>query len=151
MTDKFPHHARQRRRIHRFLDKWVVTLGLGPWTLDQVYSSGELPKELAGGPDSVVHASCNVSWEYQRARISWNCNSISDLDDDQLERVVIHELCHVLVAQMCDYRSECGRFIEVKHEEATVTRLTNAIKWIEADARRRGEREAKRARSVRRR
>lgn len=60
-------------------------------------------------------------WPYRKATINFWFNATTDLDDEDLEEVVVHELCHILVNQM----REKG----IVHEEAVVTALSKAFIW----------------------
>ena len=73
-----------------------------------------------------------VMWEYRKASIAIDMTQIQGMSDVDLEIAFIHELGHVLVAEMRDWSSdEKGR----KHEEHVVEGLSRAFFWVRNAAR----------------
>jgi predicted SprT family Zn-dependent metalloprotease len=68
-------------------------------------------------------ANCTAHWMYLTARIQVNLLALEYIDNDDLEDVAVHELCHILVNEM--------REGELHHEERVVTWLTKAFFWVE--------------------
>ena len=64
-----------------------------------------------------------VRWEYLWATIDVNLTACSELTDDELEQALLHELAHVLLAEIRDRRGQ-------HHFERTCTRLAQVFKWI---------------------
>ena len=62
-------------------------------------------------------------WEYLWATIDVNLTACSELEDDALEQCVLHELAHILLAEVKDCRGQ-------KHFERTCTRLAQVFTWI---------------------
>jgi len=48
------------------------------------------------------------------------------MDGDEIERAVVHELCHILVNEM--------REDEIHHEERVVTGLQKAFMWVAGES-----------------
>ena len=55
-----------------------------------------------------------------------NGKVLDGMTPQQIERIAVHELCHILVNEM--------RESEMCHEERVVTMLTKAFLWVEAAA-----------------
>lgn len=110
-------------------EKWIKALGLGWWNIEVHYYDvpGEIVRlfrQIDNG--DVVPAFVDTNWMYGTAKISVNLPAFEDMEPKQVERIVVHELCHVLVNEM--------REGELHHEERVVTGLTNAIFWAIAAA-----------------
>ena len=137
-------YRKQRQRIRKCFEKWRIWLGLEHWQISLHYSD----EGLTAGADAdgwKTTARCSVQWQYMKARIDWDVPAIADIEkDSDLDEIVVHELCHILVNEM---REE-----GIKHEERVVTSIENAIMWstnataAETEKRlRRKKRKAKRA------
>ena len=61
--------------------------------------------DQANGPDSPV-CGTQCDWQYRRAVMSWNLPEACSLQDDELELVAIHELCHPLIDPVWDAHPE---------------------------------------------
>ena len=120
--DAFAHHHARCRRV---FDEWLQPLGLLWWSVDIDYydDSAEFPGGTGSG-DSRVVARVWAQWEYLQAKIAINVPEVAQMDDDKLERVLVHELCHILVSEMRADPDAC-----TDHEERTVTQLANAFIW----------------------
>lgn len=86
--------ALQQSRIEMFLDKWLPLVGLGDWDMYHVFNRDNV---VHGADGSLTQAAVTPQWPYMEARFEWNLTMIAQNDDDSLEEVVIHELCHCLV------------------------------------------------------
>ena len=112
---------RQQDRVRKLLDKWVDPLGLGDWQIKLFLFHDALPgRESEGGAFAPVFQT-ESSWEYKMARIDGAACQTADCTDAELERLLVHELVHSLVAEM---REEDP---DHKHEERVVTSITDAI------------------------
>jgi hypothetical protein len=112
--------------IQAAFDKWLKRLGLLWWEIDINFydDPGEIVKHFRDpGEDYTVAAVTYVKWIYASASIDVNLPAFTGLDQDKIERIVVHECCHVLVNEM----REC----ELHHEERVVTQLTKAFFWTE--------------------
>jgi hypothetical protein len=107
--------------------KWLKPMGLLWW--DVKINLYDDPEEIAErfrdpGDDEVVAAVTYVKWQYASASIDINVPAFAGLDQDKIERIVVHECCHILVNEM--------REGDLHHEERVVTQLTKAFFWTEA-------------------
>jgi hypothetical protein len=118
-----PNYAAQKRRIRRLIDKWHKSLGMGWWSLDIKYSNTTRDD---GDDYSTVLMAVHTDWEYRKAAITVHIPSMFDVSNEDLEKCVVHELCHVLVNEMHDWTLEDpGK----KHEERVVCGLADAFLW----------------------
>jgi hypothetical protein len=113
--------------------KWIPALGLAWWDIDICYydDPASILQNFRRDDDRLVLATCDANWIYGTATICINLPAFADRTPEQIERTVVHELCHILVNEM--------REGELHHEERVVTTLTKAIFW--AIAAREAERE----------
>lgn len=115
-----------QERIKAAFDKWLKPLGLLWWEIKIVYY--ENPSDIievfrAIDEDRVLVAKTYADWKYASAKICINVPEFRGRTDNEIERIVVHELMHVLVNEM--------REGELHHEERVVTTLTKAAFWIE--------------------
>jgi hypothetical protein len=110
-------HA-HRQRARRIFDAWVEPLGLKWFALDIYYVDRK--KLVRHGTVATV----TVDWEYMQATITVNLRVVQDLSDSELERCLLHELVHILLAEVRGLHSERG------HLERTVQMVTKALQWV---------------------
>ena len=110
---------RERRRVQRLFGEWCTQLGLNWWDVQCSYFDKSKPFKRQHG--TVAAMTIVADWRYGTAYISVNTPGCARLDDDELERVVVHELVHALVNEM--------RLTGLDHEERVVTTLTKAFMW----------------------
>ncbi len=116
---------RQIRRVRKIAKKWITPLGLRWWnTITWVYHDGD-DGTWRTTDHSVAVMRTVVRWEYLWATIECNLTACADRTDEQLEDDILHELAHVLLAEVRDCRG-------LKHHERTCTRLAQVFKWIRA-------------------
>lgn len=114
----------QKQLIEEAFKKWAARLGLNWWDLEVVYydAPGEIVQRFRQADNGdVVPAFVNANWMYADAKISVNLPAFDEMDAGKIERIVVHELCHILVNEM--------REGELHHEERVVTGLTKAFFW----------------------
>jgi hypothetical protein len=114
-------------RIQALRDKWVEPLGLGNWriTLHCYRDSGEYQEVLAAsGP--YVGGTCEAQWQYQRAEIHFNLFRLAPLSEREMEECVVHELCHLLLAEV----QMCMDEEHDHHVEHATTALAQAFIWV---------------------
>lgn len=110
-----------KKRLKSAISKWHKTLGLGWWKVDYRYyntlTSGD--RSLNGN----ILATCSADWRYMTADICFAVESIwgAELDDEAIEALVVHEMCHILVNEM----REDG----IDHEERVTETLARAFVW----------------------
>lgn len=120
-----------RRKIEALLAFWKTELGVSRWRLTAEYCrEGEL---VATGTGMRRVGDCTASWEYMEARIRFNMPELFALSDGHLEQVVVHELLHCVVAEMCvSTKEQAGH--QGDHEERVVSMLTQSFGWLRDSA-----------------
>lgn len=111
-------------RAKRAFGKWMEPLGLLWWDLTIRYYDEpiEIINRFDWDNDHITVARTLADWRYGTATIDVNVPALKDMSDEEIERVAVHELIHILVNEM--------REGDIKHEERVVTALTKAIFWI---------------------
>ena len=134
----------EKRRIKRYVDRWHDWLGLRWWVVHYDYYDVEArfqsieDNEIA----STAIAQTIVQWEYLTASIAFNLVATKAYEDeDDIEYYVVHEMCHILVAEMRADRSGSPTHENVAHEERVVSQLARTMIVV----REQGEREGRKA------
>lgn len=114
----------QKDLLDQAFKKWIARLGLNWWDVEVHFydDPGEIVRlfrQMDNG--DVVPAFVDANWMYADAKISVNLPAFEDCEPDKIERIVVHELMHILVNEM--------REGELHHEERVVTQLTKALFW----------------------
>lgn len=127
MSDATERYITKHDLIKAAFAKWMPRLGLAWWDIDIVYYDD--PYEILNRfriPDDggMVPANVTTYWMYGTAKISINLPAFAEIEPDEIESIAVHELCHILVAEM--------REPEMHHEERVVTGLTKAFLWTES-------------------
>lgn len=123
MTDKEFDDLKAGIQVH--VDRWAARFGLSTWDLKAEYErdGDEFSPSRRDGPvrtETLAHTVTN--WPYMQATVTFNCKALSALSHADVEAAVVHELSHVLVAEL---REEVDDWL--KHEERVVTMLTRAF------------------------
>lgn len=113
-------YNKQIDRIRPCIDKWITPLGLAWYMGETRFYAKE--KEFRKSNGGVAAFRVWADWRYMTFTISVNVPAVRRMDDDELERAIVHELVHVLVNEM----REDG----IAHEERVVTMLTKAFFWV---------------------
>lgn len=127
MTDK--QYETEKRRVRKLWEKWFRPIGMGWWQVDLNWSRVREEEEPA------TAAMTTTNWQYRTASVTFYLPSTSDLNLEQLEEVVVHELSHILCGPIQDMTTDERRDIT----EHTVTTIARAIIW----AREAGEKTSK--------
>lgn len=117
------HYRRDRDRLRKLFREWTLHLGLRYWKCDVVYRRVPFPRDKRLPEGQNVFAQCSCSWFYQTLTVEVCTLDVSDMDDDELEYAMVHELCHALVNEMRE-QDDDGL-----HEERVVTSLARAFCW----------------------
>lgn len=104
-----------KKKLIAYVKKWKRQLWLGQWNVDTVW-------EWDGLGEDTTTAKCQCDWRYMIATITFDLIRCSTLDDEGLERIVIHELLHMVVNEM--------RYDGLEHEERVVSHLTSVIHFM---------------------
>lgn len=120
MTDK--EKKLLKGRVNTLLKEWIFKLiPLRDWQIVAVFSDDK--EATPFGYEAGAFA--DAVWYYRRATITFIMPSIFDLQDLELESLVVHELCHLLVNEMREWGNESAT--KVRHEEHVVTGLAMAL------------------------
>ena len=113
-----------RKAINAAMEKWTYRLGLRWWSVGAIYHKGKDAKRyFKSAEGSTILARTFADWRYCDAFVHFNLPAYDGMSADDIERVVVHELCHILVNEM----NATG----IDHEERVVTGLTKAFMWTE--------------------
>lgn len=116
-----------RNKAQKFFHEWRLNLGLRWWqvtlrTHDERFED-----------NGDCNGTCRVDWEYLYATIDLYLSNLVGKSDKEIEELVVHELCHILVNEMREFAPEKMEGEELKkamkHEERVVSCLTNAFLW----------------------
>lgn len=115
------------KKIKKLCEKWIYRLGLRWWEVEIHYV--EDPQDVIDifktNDNEIVIGRTYVDWKYMSANVYLNVPSMLNMTHNQIERIIVHELLHILVNEM--------RENSIEHEERVVTGLTKAVFWIKAD------------------
>lgn len=144
MTDK--EFRNEQKRVQKAFDRWKEITGLGDWIIYHYWHrDGTAGKGDSDRPNTAgwtTAARVEVSWEYIHATFHWNLHSLQGNTDLEMDRIVRHEIAHVLVNEMRQWapeRMDQDKLDEAhKHEERVVSRLASVLKWCRAE----GQKEA---------
>ena len=117
MSDK--EFEKLKATVQGYFLKWRTLLGLCQWDIIVYY-------EREASPDDGTRSTGAIntsSYPYKQAEITFYLPVLKEWGKARTEKAVIHELTHLLVAEMRD----CDK--DLNHEERVVTDLTNAFKW----------------------
>lgn len=89
-TDRVETHIKKIARM------WQDRMFLSHWTIEHVFLDSFSGDD--GNEDFKVTAVTESRWQYLQAKIKWYLPSAVRHDNEELERVLVHELCHVLLA-----------------------------------------------------
>lgn len=120
MTDA--EFEQQQARIEACVLRWVPLLGLDDWRIVREYRRQD-NADLDNGDGTMSFGRCHVQWPYMEARITFWTPQAEDFDDEHLELIVVHELMHVVLHEMCDD----AKTKVIRHEERVATVLAKAF------------------------
>lgn len=95
MTTK-PPVDRVETYIRKIASKWQTRMGLNHWEIEHVFLDSFYGDDSP--EDFKVTAITESRWQYMQARIKWYTPSAVRHGDEELEKILVHELCHVLLA-----------------------------------------------------
>ena len=111
----------QQERIRALMRKWQFNMALNYWDIDHHYaqSKADMVKEHE---DAL--AVCHADPQYLYASITWNMDAVKETSDERLERIFVHELMHIHLAEM---RGEDG---VTQQEERVATELALSFVFL---------------------
>jgi hypothetical protein len=110
-------HEDLRTRIYRIFNDWLDLLEMR-WLAVTVSCS-----DAAHAEDAWCAADTDAKWEYRQAKITVYLPTVANHDDADLEDIIVHELCHVLLAPMESLRKDS----ETKACELAVENTARAL------------------------
>lgn len=117
----------QVERVKVIRERWHKLILPHDWTIR--YDFLREPNVVDCGTHlDVAIGMCEASWEYMRATITFSMPEVAQVDDDELEETLIHECCHVLVAEMNAEREPSSS--AHNHEERVVTQMALAFSRV---------------------
>lgn len=143
--------------ILKHAEWWIEWLGLSHWEWVLRYE-----RERCNDDDQNTRTNADVHAEADRMMFTIRffmpsiADTLADLGktpeqrDRQLERIIVHELCHVLIAELRPAGFDCERpWGEwIFHEERAVAQLTLAFMWIADNGQDRPRAKDRRARGI---
>ncbi len=108
------------QRLRKLFTKWTKTLGLEDWDIhcELAPEAGNVDRNLEAAAETITW------WQYMRATVRFCKSYVEGVGDAELEHIVIHELMHVVLAEM-EARN-------VKHEERAAVMLQRAFSKLAA-------------------
>jgi len=108
------------RLVRKYILKWKSKLFLGMWRVDF-----NIRNYLSSDIDSSFHevARCSTKWNYFTALLEFSHVMMASMKDEEIERVIIHELMHVVVNELREHG--------IEHEERVVSHLTMIHTFME--------------------
>jgi len=105
---------RGKARVSACFALWIPRLGLDRWDIDITWQESRHPEDT----DSSTLMDTTALWEYMTATIRVFLPPCIALEDDDLEKAVVHELVHCLVSPMeqvvpDEHSKECEFTVEL--------------------------------------
>ena len=94
-----------KAKIERIALAWINDCGFGWWQIDLEYSR-EYREDDDDNGNGTSQAETWCQWQYRSARIVFYLPAFKDTNDWKVERVVVHELSHILVAPIHDFTDD---------------------------------------------
>lgn len=98
MTDK--EYSKQKKRINAFYDKWAPILGMGWYKVNLLFIRDTDTNE----PETAAITSSQS--QYRLASIRFFMPIIASQSDEDLEHIIVHELCHILIAPLSQFTTD---------------------------------------------
>jgi len=76
---------------------WAHRMGLGYYKIEHTFIDAYYHED-DGGDDFKITATTEVRWNYMQAKVKWYLPSATRHSTAHIEEVLVHELCHVLLA-----------------------------------------------------
>ena len=130
-----------KRRIDRHIVWWVEYLGLNHWNRLTEYHRNGIPG-IANEPGTSTNMQIHANADYMHFHIEVDVPSVfrtldnhgdgtPEDEDRNLERMIVHELCHALVCELRPIDEEKREWKEwLFLEERVVAQLTMAFMWV---------------------
>ena len=122
MTDK--EFAAAKARVWKYVRKWDEPLGLRWWRQAHEWCREPIGEASEG---RFVGGRATVDWKYRLVTYQWYLPGLAKLLNDDIEETVVHEMMHVLVAEMRQWENANDA---LDHEERCCTVLARAFQYI---------------------
>lgn len=109
----------KKKKVKALFDKWVKHLGLGWYEVDINWKAGDGEDR---GEGFIRCMEVRSRWMYRTATINVWLEEVPT-DEYKLERMVVHELCHILIEPM-RIDNQC-----TDNEEYVAESLARAFLW----------------------
>lgn len=120
-------YKKLKSRIGRLIKMWYKPAGFGWWRTEFVYSRERKPN------DDNVAAETHADFAYSQATITFYLPAMRDMDDDDLEGVVVHELCHLTASSYPQFEDNADAHSKF---ERTVDDFARHLIWASKNVRR---------------
>lgn len=122
--------SKEQSRIRFFIKKWAKILRLADWSIRVQYTRDAVCVDDGTGYE--IGAKVTTSWQYKMMNLEFNLQSTINASISEVEKIVVHELCHAVVNEMREWCGENrsadeGSESAIAHEERVVTELTNIL------------------------
>ena len=88
----------EKARVQRYIDKWFPLLHLYEWRRIRMEWFRDKNKAEWQSPDAEMEVS--TLWQYAEAYLKIDLTETITESDDEIEFTILHEFCHILVAEM---------------------------------------------------
>lgn len=105
----------QKARVMALANWWQPKLALGQWEIS--YYFHRISEDMPDGDAGVASAVCKTHWEYLLSSIHWDLSTLPDVSDEMLERIFVHELMHIHLAETMAKKDKSA------HQERVATEL----------------------------
>lgn len=124
MTDK--EFKSTKSKVKACLNWWIPQLGLKMWDeIDVLYSD-----DVRDAPNPDCGAHVTFTWCYQQATIKFYLPVLLDKSDSEIEKIVVHELVHILTSELLEFDAD-----DTPHKEHGTVCVTKAFLWVRNQAR----------------
>lgn len=91
-------YNKQKDRVRKRIDDWLYLTGISQiWKVTVCY---ERLNDTDNRPNWMSTFRCDADWRYNQAAITAYLPTIENLDDEDLDNAIAHELMHILLQEM---------------------------------------------------
>lgn len=131
MNDK-PQYQRVEGKVRKLAATWQERLGLDHWEIEHVFFDAYEADDRQD--DYKTTAITEARWQYLQAKIKWYFPSMLRHSDEVIEKILVHELCHVLLAPEQSLlepkvASQADRYSELLELSTEMTTRALCLAW----------------------
>lgn len=108
-------------RIGLVVDRWVKRLDISWLAVTNRFTLTD------GDSDDRVACLAIPDWQYRQVTLRWNVVQTAGMEDDELEKTVVHELVHALIAPLFDELPDKEQTRLAKLNELATENVARAI------------------------